>query len=86
MFHVKRKGVRKMVYVYDFCDMCAEGETVKLSFFDVDTDDYIVSVVLNDAKTGYKTLSAICGYGYVEYFYVSASIICAKARVHKSDM
>lgn len=75
-----------MVYVYDFCGMCAEGETVKLSFFDVDTNDFITTVVLNDAKTGCKTLSAICGYAYVEYIYKSADIICAKVRVHKCDM
>ena len=75
-----------MVYVYDFCGLCAEGETVKVSLFDVDTDDFISTVVLNDAKTGCKTLSAVCGYGYVEYFYVSADVICVKARVHKEDL
>lgn len=86
MFHAKRKGSTKMIYVYDFCRLCAEGETVKLSFFDTDTDDFISSVILNDAKTSCNTLSAICGYGYVEYFYVSADVICAKVRVHKEDM
>ena len=75
-----------MVYVYDFCGLCADGETVKLSLFDVDTDDFIATVVLNDAKTGCKTLSAVCGYGYVEYIYTSADMICVKARVHKEDM
>lgn len=75
-----------MTYVYDFCNLCAEGETVKLSFFDVDTNDFITTVVLNNAKTGCKTLSAVCGYGYVEYIYTSDDVICVKARVHKSDM
>lgn len=75
-----------MVYVYDFCEACADGESVKLSFFDTDTNDFISNVVLNNAKTGYKTLSAVCGYGYVEYFYVSADLICVKARVHKEDL
>lgn len=75
-----------MIYVYDFCGACAEGDTVKLSFFDIDTDDFISTVILHDAKTGCKTLSAICGYGYVEYFYTSADMVCVKARVHKCDM
>ena len=75
-----------MIYVYDFCKACADGDKVKLSFFDTDTNDFITNVVLNNAKTGYKTLSAICGYAYVEYFYISADLICAKARVHKEDL
>ena len=75
-----------MIYVYDFCGACADGETVKLSFFDTDTNDFITSVVLNNAKTGCKTLSAVCGYGYVEYFYISADIISAKVRVHSEDL
>lgn len=75
-----------MTYVYDFCDMCAEGETVKISFFDTDTDDFIATVVLNDAKISGKTLSAVCGYGYVDYIYTSGDVMCVKARVHKCDM
>lgn len=75
-----------MVYVYDFCGLCAEGETVKISFFDVDTDDFVATVVLNDAKTGCKTLSAVCGYGYVDYIYTSGDVICVKARVNKCDI
>lgn len=75
-----------MIDVYDFCGACADGTTVKLSFFDVDTNDYIANVVLNDAKTSFKTLSAVCGYGYVEYFYTSADMICAKVRVHSEDL
>ena len=75
-----------MIDVYDFCGACADGMTVKLSFFEVVSDAFIATVVLNDAKTSCKTLSAVCGYAYVEYFYVSADIVCAKVRVHKEDM
>ena len=75
-----------MIDVYEFCGACAEATTVKLSFFDVVSDDFIATVILNDATTGCKTLSAICGYGYVDYFYVSADVVCVKARVHKEDM
>lgn len=75
-----------MIYVYDFCGACAEATTVKLSFFDVVSDEFISTIILNDAKTGCKTLSAICGYAYVEYFYVSADVVCVKSRVHKEDM
>ena len=75
-----------MIYVYDFCGACADGETAKLSFFDADTDDFIATVVLNDAKTGCKTLSAICGYAHVEYFYTSADVLCVKARVNAEDL
>ena len=75
-----------MIYVYDFCALCAESETVKISFFDTDTDDFISTVVLNDVKTGYKMLSAVCGYGYVDYFYVSSDVVCVKARMHREDL
>lgn len=75
-----------MIYVYDFCGLCSAGETVKISFFDVDTNDFISSVILNDAKNSCKTLSAVCGYGYVEYFYTSADMVCVKARVHSCDL
>lgn len=75
-----------MIYVYDFCGACADGMTVKLSFFDVNTNDFVASVILNDAKTGAKTLSAVCGYAYIEYFYLSADMVCAKVRVHACDL
>lgn len=75
-----------MIDVYDFCGACSDGTTVKLSFFDADNNDYIANVVLNDAKTGCKTLSAVCGYSYVEYIYVSADMLCAKVRVHSCDL
>lgn len=75
-----------MIDVYDFCGACADGTTVKLSFFDVVSDDFISSVILHDAKTGCKTLSAVCGYAYVEYFYISADMFCAKVRVHSEDL
>lgn len=75
-----------MICVNDFCNACAEGLTVKLSFFDVDSNDFIASVILNDAKLGCKTLSAICGYSCIEYFYNSADMICAKVLVHNCDL
>ena len=75
-----------MIYVYDFCGACADGTPVKLSFFDVVSDEFISSVVLTNATTGCKTISAVCGYGYVEYFYNSADMICAKVRVHRDDL
>ena len=75
-----------MIDVYEFCGACADGMTVKLSFFDVVTNDFISSVILNDAKTSCKTLSAICGYAYVECFYMSADMVCAKVRVHECDL
>lgn len=75
-----------MIDVYDFCGACADGMAVKISFFDVVSDDFISSVILNDAKTGCKTLSAVCGYAYVEYFYVSADMLCAKVRVNSCDL
>lgn len=75
-----------MIDVYDFCNACADGTRVKLSFFDVDTNNFVSTVVLKDAKTGCKTLSAICVYAYVEYIYVSADMVCAKVRVHSEDL
>lgn len=75
-----------MTYVYDFCGLCAECETVKISFFDVDKKDLVATVVLNDAKNSCKALSAVCGYGYVDYVYTRGDMICVKASVHKSDM
>lgn len=75
-----------MIDVYDFCGACADGTTVKLSFFDVISDDFIASVILHDAKTGCKTLSAVCGYAYVDYFYLSADMVCAKVNVHSNDL
>ena len=75
-----------MFSVYEFCGALAEGETVKMSFFDTDTDDFIATVVLNDAKNSCKTLSAICEYGHVDYFYVSADVICVKALVNREDL
>lgn len=86
MFHVKRNGVLKMINVCDFCGACADGTKVKLSFFDVGSDEFIATVILNDAKTGVKTLSAVCGYSYIECFYTSADMVCAKVRVHELDL
>lgn len=75
-----------MINVFDFCKACTEATTVKLSFFDINSDDFIGTVILSNAKTAYKTLSAVCGYSYIEYFYISADIICAKVRVHACDL
>ena len=86
-----------MINLNDFCRACGEGMDVSVSFYDTRDNSFICNVVLyaanksstvvlNDAKTGCKTLSAVCGYGYVEYFYVSADVICVKARVHKEDL
>lgn len=75
-----------MINVYDFCGTCVAGMKVKLSFFDVDTNDFISSVILSDAKNGCKTLSAVCGYAYVEYFYVNDEMLYAKVRVHSCDL
>ena len=75
-----------MINVYDFCGACAESTTIKLSFFDIESDEFIATVILNDAKVGSKTLSAVCGYSYVEYFYISADVVCAKVRVHACDL
>lgn len=75
-----------MINVYDFCSTCEESTTIKLSFFDIDSDIFITTVLLDDAKTGCKALSAVCSYAYVECFYISANIICAKVRLHKCDM
>ena len=75
-----------MIYVYDFCGSCAEGTTVKLSFFDADSDNFIFTVILDDAKNSCKALSAACGYSLIECFYNSADLICAKVRVHECDM
>lgn len=80
------KGSTEMINVYDFCGACADGTTVKLSFFDVATDAFVSSVILIDAKKGCKTLSAICGYSYVEFFYIGGDMLCAKVRVHKCDL
>lgn len=75
-----------MINVFDFCETCAETTTVKLSFFNADSDDYITSLILHDAKVGVKTLSATCRYAHVECFYTSTDVICAKVRVHACDM
>lgn len=82
MFHVKRNGVFEMINVYDFCEACEDATTVKLSFIDADSDAFITSLIMHDAKTGAKTLSAVCMYAYIESIYTSADVLCAKARVN----
>lgn len=75
-----------MIDVYDFCKACADGTTVKLMFFDVESEEFITTVILADAKTGCKALSVVFGYSHVEYIYNSADVITAKVRVHACDM
>lgn len=75
-----------MINVFDFCEICTDATTVKLSFFDADSDDYITSLILHNAKVGVKTMSAVCRYAQVECFYTSADLICAKVLVHSCDM
>lgn len=75
-----------MINVYDFCEACAEATTVKLSFFDAESDSFITSIVLQDAKTGVKTLSAVCMYAHIESFYPSADVLCVKVRVYACSL
>lgn len=70
-----------MINVHDFCDTCADGTSIKLSFFDIDTRDFIVEVIFHDAKQGAKTLSAAFAYAGLESFYVSADVICCVCYV-----
>lgn len=75
-----------MINVYDFCEACAEATTVKLLFFDAESDNFITSLILHDAKTGVKTLSAVCMYSQIEYFYQSADVLCVKVRVNACSL
>lgn len=75
-----------MINVYDFCDACAEAKMIKLSFFDADSDSFITSMTLHDVKVGVKTLSAVCRFSQIECIYISSNVLCAKVRVHASDM
>lgn len=86
MFHVKRNGVFEMINVYDFCASCADATTVKLSFFDAESDSFITSLILHNAKTGIKTLSAVCMFSLIECFYLSADMLCVKARVNACSL
>lgn len=75
-----------MINVYDFCEACADATTVKLSFFDADSDNFITSLILHDAKTGVKTLSAFYMYSQIECFYPSADVLCVKVRVNACSL
>lgn len=75
-----------MINVYDFCEACADATAVKLSFFDADSDSFITSLILHDAKTGVKTLSATCKYSQIECFYTSADVLCVKVRVNACSL
>lgn len=70
-----------MINVHDFCDTCADGTSVKLSFYDIDTRDFIVDVVFHDAKAGSSALGVAFDYAGIESFYVNADMICCKCYV-----
>lgn len=77
---------QKMIDVYDFCGACADGTKVKISVYTYEGNEFITSLVLSDAKTGFKALSAIVGYGFIESFYASADVLCCKVYVHRNDL
>lgn len=75
-----------MINVHDVCNACADATIVKLSFFDADSESFITSLLLNDAKTGVETLSAVCMYAYIESIYTSADVLCVKAHVNACSL
>jgi hypothetical protein len=75
-----------MIDVYDFCGACADGTKVKVSIYAYEGNEFITSLILNDAKTGVKALSSVCRYGFIESFHVSADIVCCKVNVHRGDL
>ena len=79
-FHVKRKG-SKMVNVHDFCNTCANGTTIKLSYYDFDSRDFMFDVVFNDAKNGRAALGFTFDYANIESIYVSADVVCCRCHV-----
>ena len=70
-----------MLNVHDFCNTCANGTTVKLSFYDIDSRAFIVDVVFHDAKKGSSTLKFAFDYASIESIYVSASVVCCECYV-----
>ena len=70
-----------MMNVHDFCNTCVSGTTVKLSFFDISSKDFIVDVVFNDAKKGSSTLGSAFDYATIESIYVSAAVVCCECYV-----
>ena len=70
-----------MINVHDFCNTCVDGTTVKLSFYDVDSRDFIVDVIFQDAKRGSSTLGVAFDYAIIESIYVSADVVCCECYV-----
>nr|DAG65473.1 MAG TPA: hypothetical protein [Bacteriophage sp.] len=70
-----------MINVHDFCNTCVDGTTVKLSFYDTYSRDFIVDVVFHDAKKGSSTLGVAFDYANIESIYVSADVVCCKCYV-----
>lgn len=85
MFHAILKGLQ-MTDVYDFCGACTDGTTVKVSIYAYEGDEFITTVVLDDAKVGAKLLSAVCGYAFIDSIFVSCGVLCCKAHVHAYDL
>ena len=75
-----------MINVYDFCSACEDGTTVKVSIYDYDSNVFMSSIILMDAKTGVKALSAVCAFSFVESFYINNNVICCKVHVHGCDL
>ena len=70
-----------MLNVHDFCNTCVDGTTVKLSFYDIDSRDFIVDVVFHDAKKGSSTLGVAFDYATIESIHVNADIVCCECYV-----
>lgn len=70
-----------MINVHDFCDTCADGTSIKLSFYDFYSRDFIVDVIFQDAKRGRSALGVAFDYATVESIYVSADIVCCECYV-----
>lgn len=70
-----------MINVHDFCNTCVDGTTVKLSFYDIDSRDFIVDVTFHDAKRGSSTLGGVFDYATIESIHVSADIVCCACYV-----
>lgn len=73
-----------MINVHDFCNTCADGTKVKLSFYDISTRDFIVNVVFSDAKAGSSALGFAYAYADIESIYVSAGVVCCKCFIFNS--
>ena len=70
-----------MISLHDFCSTCADGTSIKLSFYDINTRELIVDVVFNNAKEGAKILGVEYSYARVESFYASGDVVCCECYV-----